>query len=149
MYEISTEVTFEAAHLIPGHPKCGRLHGHTYKVVATLRGETLNDMQFLVDFGKVKDVMRGWDLDHHFLAPMKHAGFSIDREKNELWIQVYAKRYRLPLEDCVQLQIPSSTAECLAELLYYTLSVPFHELLYSVTVYEGANNHATFIPEGR
>lgn len=29
----------DCAHFLPGHPKCGQLHGHTYKVEIIIDGE--------------------------------------------------------------------------------------------------------------
>ena len=31
--------TFDSAHFLPNHPKCGRIHGHTYKVEIEVEGE--------------------------------------------------------------------------------------------------------------
>jgi 6-pyruvoyltetrahydropterin/6-carboxytetrahydropterin synthase len=30
----------DCAHLLAGHPKCGQLHGHTYRIELTVEGET-------------------------------------------------------------------------------------------------------------
>jgi 6-pyruvoyltetrahydropterin/6-carboxytetrahydropterin synthase len=46
----------DCAHLLPGHPKCGRLHGHTYRVQVVVRGETTNGM--LLDFSDLKSQVR-------------------------------------------------------------------------------------------
>ena len=29
----------DCAHFLPGHPKCGQVHGHTYKVEVIIEGE--------------------------------------------------------------------------------------------------------------
>ena len=29
----------DCAHFLPGHPKCGQVHGHTYKVEVVIEGE--------------------------------------------------------------------------------------------------------------
>lgn len=42
----------DCAHFLPGHPKCGQLHGHTYKVEITIEGEARDGM--LVDFADLK-----------------------------------------------------------------------------------------------
>jgi 6-pyruvoyltetrahydropterin/6-carboxytetrahydropterin synthase len=46
----------DCAHFLPGHPKCGSLHGHTYKVEITIQGETRNGM--VVDFADLKQSVR-------------------------------------------------------------------------------------------
>ena len=53
----------DAGHFIPGHPKCGRPHGHTYQVDITIEGTPEGDM--LLDFAdfkeKVWEVLRRYD----------------------------------------------------------------------------------------
>jgi len=46
----------DCAHFLPGHPKCGNLHGHTYKIDITVEGETRNGM--VVDFADLKQSVR-------------------------------------------------------------------------------------------
>jgi 6-pyruvoyltetrahydropterin/6-carboxytetrahydropterin synthase len=38
--------------MLPGHPKCGQLHGHTYKVEVVIEGEIKDGM--LIDFADMK-----------------------------------------------------------------------------------------------
>jgi len=57
MYQIAKEFHFSASHIIEGLPdghKCGRLHGHNYKVVLYLASEKLNEIGFVIDFGDLK-----------------------------------------------------------------------------------------------
>jgi len=64
MYSLIVKGSFSAAHLLPGHPTCGVLHGHTWKVEVKLSCEKLkNDM--VVDFAKVKQTWR--QFDHTYL----------------------------------------------------------------------------------
>jgi 6-pyruvoyltetrahydropterin/6-carboxytetrahydropterin synthase len=49
--------SIDCAHLLPGHPKCGQLHGHTYKVELAVVGEARGGM--LVDFAELKAQLRG------------------------------------------------------------------------------------------
>lgn len=42
----------DCAHSLPGHPKCGQLHGHTYRVEIVIEGETNGGM--VVDFADLK-----------------------------------------------------------------------------------------------
>ena len=46
----------DCAHLLPGHPKCGRLHGHTYKVEVVVEGEMTEGM--VLDFADLKARVR-------------------------------------------------------------------------------------------
>ncbi len=42
----------DCAHYLPGHDKCGSLHGHTYKIEVIIEGETKSGM--ILDFSKLK-----------------------------------------------------------------------------------------------
>lgn len=46
----------DCAHFLPGHKKCGTLHGHTYKVEIIIEGENNNGM--ILDFDDMKKTMR-------------------------------------------------------------------------------------------
>ena len=46
----------DCAHYLPGHPKCGVLHGHTYRVEVTVEGENRTGM--IIDFGDLKQILR-------------------------------------------------------------------------------------------
>jgi 6-pyruvoyltetrahydropterin/6-carboxytetrahydropterin synthase len=43
----------DCAHLLPGHEKCGRLHGHTYKIELVVEGET-REGGMVVDFAELR-----------------------------------------------------------------------------------------------
>ena len=46
----------DCAHYLPGHPKCGSQHGHTYKVEVILEGK--NDSGMIIDFADMKKIIR-------------------------------------------------------------------------------------------
>jgi 6-pyruvoyltetrahydropterin/6-carboxytetrahydropterin synthase len=46
----------DCAHLLAGHAKCGRLHGHTYTVEVTVEGELEGGM--VLDFAELKAQIR-------------------------------------------------------------------------------------------
>jgi 6-pyruvoyltetrahydropterin/6-carboxytetrahydropterin synthase len=55
MYEITVEMDFDAAHFLRGYQgKCEALHGHRFKVVATVKGDKLNDIGLAYDFTLLK-----------------------------------------------------------------------------------------------
>jgi 6-pyruvoyltetrahydropterin/6-carboxytetrahydropterin synthase len=59
MYEVTVETGFSGAHVLRGYAgKCGRLHGHNWKVVVTLATDRLDDVGMGVDFARVKDETR-------------------------------------------------------------------------------------------
>lgn len=47
----------DSGHYIPDHPKCGRPHGHTYKVEVTI--ESQDDADMVLEFGEFKKVLWG------------------------------------------------------------------------------------------
>lgn len=47
---------FDSMHLLPGHPKCGVPHGHTYKIEVVVEGPVKNGM--VIDFDHLKGAMR-------------------------------------------------------------------------------------------
>lgn len=70
--EIYREFTFEAAHRLPlvpqGH-KCGRLHGHSYRVEVHISGPVGDDTGWVQDFGEIKRAFKPLEeqLDHNYL----------------------------------------------------------------------------------
>ena len=70
--ELVKEFSFEAAHLLPRVPedhKCRRLHGHSYRVGITVKGEVDPEMGWLVDYGDIKAAIEPVRrrLDHYYL----------------------------------------------------------------------------------
>lgn len=59
MFEISVEDTFASAHQLAGYEgPCENLHGHTWKVRVSLKGEALDDLGMLYDFKTAKACLR-------------------------------------------------------------------------------------------
>jgi 6-pyruvoyltetrahydropterin/6-carboxytetrahydropterin synthase len=72
MYTISKEFAFEASHRLLDMPeghKCGRMHGHSYRVVVVLQSPTLDERGFVVDYGDLDVLKKMIDarLDHRHL----------------------------------------------------------------------------------
>lgn len=70
--EIAREFTFEAAHHLPNVPsghKCGRLHGHSYRVAIRVAGVVGEETGWVQDFGDLKSAWAPLDerLDHRYL----------------------------------------------------------------------------------
>jgi 6-pyruvoyltetrahydropterin/6-carboxytetrahydropterin synthase len=70
--EIFKEFTFEAAHRLPHVPeghKCGRLHGHSFRVALHIAGPVEPESGWLMDFADVKECFAPLyeRLDHHYL----------------------------------------------------------------------------------
>lgn len=74
MYVLRTESSFDSAHFLSGYEgKCANIHGHRWRVVVEICGETLEpegqQRGMLVDFGNLKkDVKKMADeMDHSFI----------------------------------------------------------------------------------
>ena len=70
--EISRDFTFEAAHSLPNVPnghKCGRLHGHSYRLTVAVYGPLDPKLDWVVDFAEIDAVLEPVlaQLDHHCL----------------------------------------------------------------------------------
>ena len=61
MITIYKTITFDSAHILEGHPKCGKLHGHTYKIEMWITGEPAGDYGFVIDFKEIKDYFNKYD----------------------------------------------------------------------------------------
>ena len=57
----------DSAHFLPGHAKCGNVHGHTYKVEVIIEGENRSGM--IMDFADLKQTVRDTlqQFDHKLL----------------------------------------------------------------------------------
>jgi 6-pyruvoyltetrahydropterin/6-carboxytetrahydropterin synthase len=70
--EIFKEFTFESAHLLPHVPeghKCGRLHGHSFRIAIHLEGEVDPHIGWIRDFSEIKAIFKPLyeRLDHNYL----------------------------------------------------------------------------------
>lgn len=71
--ELEKTVVFEAAHrlpLMPDEHPCRRVHGHTYRLTVTIRGEVQKDTGIIYDFAHIEEAMRIGavdECDHHYL----------------------------------------------------------------------------------
>jgi 6-pyruvoyltetrahydropterin/6-carboxytetrahydropterin synthase len=70
--EIFKDFRFEAAHRLPNAPeghKCGRLHGHSYRVRLHVKGSVAADSGWVMDFAEITGAFRSVheSLDHRYL----------------------------------------------------------------------------------
>jgi 6-pyruvoyltetrahydropterin/6-carboxytetrahydropterin synthase len=108
-----SRLRFSACHFIPDHPKCGRLHGHTYAVSVRIEGSQAGE--FIIDFEEVKNiVMEICDrLDHRILVAKDDGRLTINENNGNVSIEISksCKHYVLPRDDVLLLPIPSASAE--------------------------------------
>jgi 6-pyruvoyltetrahydropterin/6-carboxytetrahydropterin synthase len=70
--EAFKEFTFESAHRLPNVPpghKCGRLHGHSFRVSVHVCGSVVAESGWVMDFGEIKKEFQPLmdQLDHNYL----------------------------------------------------------------------------------
>lgn len=136
MYHIKTECHFDAAHFLKDHPgACRFLHGHRWRVSATLSAQQLNENPaqrgMILDFKTFKDALKKicGDFDHCFIF-----------EKDSLKMQTIAA---LKEENFRLCELPfRPTAENLARVIFERLSEVYP--VYSVEVYETPTQSAIY-----
>jgi 6-pyruvoyltetrahydropterin/6-carboxytetrahydropterin synthase len=68
---VTREFEFCAAHYLPGHIKCGKMHGHNYRVLVTLRSleSDMKSTSMVMDFSLMRDMVNPVleQLDHGVL----------------------------------------------------------------------------------
>jgi len=128
------KLRFSACHFIPNHPKCGRLHGHTYAISVKIVGAQVDD--FVIDFEDLKKYVGEIceTLDHKTLLASRDADIQITNTETgdiALTVGTSRKRYCFPKEDVVMLPIDSVSAE---DLCSYLLDVLCNKLDLSTIV---------------
>ena len=105
-------IRFSSSHILPGHPKCGYLHGHTYAIHSWIYGEK-NEKGFIVDFSLLKSTLKeiADKLDHRVLIPKKNDYVSVT--KNEIRISTDKELcYRLKKKNPDKIFYPLKSALC-------------------------------------
>ena len=77
LFEITKAATFDAAHRLPGGPADGpytRLHGHSFRVEASIRGPATPPVGWVADLASLDAALKAiaGELDHSLLND--HAG---------------------------------------------------------------------------
>ena len=71
IFEITKAATFDAAHHLPAGPAqpYTRLHGHSFRVEATVRGEAVGEIGWVADLGELERALKAiaGELDHGLL----------------------------------------------------------------------------------
>jgi 6-pyruvoyltetrahydropterin/6-carboxytetrahydropterin synthase len=71
VYELRVVSHFDAAHALRGYPgECSSLHGHTWDVEVTVRGDSLDEVGIVYDFKQLKDDLGA------VLAPFDHTNLN-------------------------------------------------------------------------
>ncbi len=111
-------MSFSAAHFVVGADYCESLHGHNYTVEAIVTGP-LDANGMVLDFRDVKKQATSVcsRLDHKVLLPKDSKAITIDDTDMSYDVRIGGKRYVFPIEDCIVLPYPATTAELIAEYI--------------------------------
>ncbi len=137
MYFIKSEDSFDAAHFLKDYEgKCKNVHGHRWRVVAEIQGETLSEARqtrgMLFDFSELKALLKALcdALDH-----------SLIYETGSLREKTVAA---LTEEDFKMVEVPfRPTAENFAAYFYRKIEEKGY-CVHRVEVYETPNNCAAY-----
>lgn len=113
MIIIGKTFSFEAAHCLEGHPKCGRVHGHTYRITIEIAGDLMGNSNMVMDLHE------------------------LSRYANEL-IYIYDHSY---INDQLGSQ-PTCEHISRVFAKYISQRISEHLHVYSVTVQEGDGGYA-------
>lgn len=117
---------FSAAHFIPSHSKCSRLHGHDYAVMLRIYGEAVDGI--LMDFVEVKKAVREIisDMDHKLLVPERDRVSSHSIENGECTVNYDGKRIVASVNDVYLCETETSSSEELSALVARKLVEKVH-----------------------
>lgn len=132
-----------AAHMIAGHEgKCKNLHGHNYRITFEVKGNMLNSLGMVIDFGDLKSAAKPLidNMDHSFIKADDTIP-SLVRWLKDSRSKVYT------------LGKSTSTAENIANHLHFYVygelkRKGFSDFALLVTVEETSDSNATYT-EGR
>ena len=113
--EICKEFRFEAAHRLvevsPEH-KCGRLHGHSFRVEIKARGKIDPKTGWLYDFGDISKVVRPIiedELDHRYLNEIE----GLENPTSERIAEWLWQRLKQPIAGLQEIVVhETDTARC-------------------------------------
>ncbi len=87
MYRVTCEIRFCYGHRLLNHAgKCRYLHGHNGRAVIVLESARLDNLGMVVDFGRVKQVVKGWidaHLDHCMILHQDDPALPVLRSQGE------------------------------------------------------------------
>lgn len=120
-YKIRIDIgtDFSIATLMTYGGKCEQMHGHNYQVAIEIEGQ-LNEDSLVYDFREIKRILRKLckELDEHFIYPRKSKELNFDVTKNQVVIKFKDRKYSLPKDDVIFLNLPNISAETLASYLF-------------------------------
>lgn len=142
---LTKEFSFEAAHSLEGYDgACREIHGHSYRLFVTVKGEPSTDeydpkQGMVMDFGLLKRIVNEQiisQLDHSFIVRRSEQGFQLLDMLGEHYHNIVMVDYQPTCENLL-----SDFAERLLE------SLPDEVELYSLRLHETASSYAEWFAE--
>lgn len=109
-------LVFSAGHFITIADFCERLHGHNFRLAASVEGP-LDENGFVFDFIALRDELQRIcdSLDHRMLLPLQHPEIRVDVQEKEIEATYQDRRWVFPREECILLPIKQTTVELIAD----------------------------------
>ena len=143
IFRIIRDYKWESAHRVEGHPKCSKLHGHSYVAQVCISSPHLDGMGFVLDFGDVDGYIKPYieAMDHHYLVSTSNSNNSDPYEQAAL-------KHRP--QDLFIMELETTTAEAIAEWigLKFFNELPSPLRIEWVEVQETARNRARWTNHG-
>ena len=137
---LTKEFTFEAAHSLEGYDgACREIHGHSYRLMVTIKGEPSTDAYdpkqgMVMDFGLLKRIVNEQivnRLDHAFIMRRTEQGMELQQMLEPMYSNIVLVDYQPTCENML-----ADFAERLLEAL------PDEVELYSLRLHETATSYA-------
>ena len=137
---LTKEFTFEAAHMLEGYDGlCREIHGHSYRLFVTIKGEPVSDpdspkLGMVMDFGILKRIVNEQiveRLDHSFMMRNTLTAEQVANDLGYRFSKVVLTEYQPTCENML-----ADFAERLLE------SLPDEVELYSLRLHETASSYA-------
>ena len=139
MFKVKSQIEFDMAHYLSGYNgKCSNLHGHRYKLIVSIKSETLpqeGQLKGMVDdFGNIKEKLKKIEnlFDHKLVI-----------ENNEEGLLVAEKLKELPNSFDVLLVPYRPTAEEMSRDIFHKLKAMGLDV-YEVELFETPTNSCTY-----
>ena len=142
---LTKEFTFEAAHFLEGYDgACREIHGHSYRLMVTIKGEPSQDSYdpkqgMVMDFGLLKSIVNEQiisRLDHAFIMRHSEQGEELRDVLSPYYHNIVLVDYQPTCENML-----ADFAERLLE------SLPDDVELYSLRLHETATSFAEWYAE--
>jgi len=120
-----------AGHCIDDEPKCGRFHGHNYRIEVSIEGSTDDRSSMVVNFDDIKKMID--EYDHKFLVTESH--ILEDSGGEFVKVELNHNTYSLLKRDIAVIKdFKQATAEALARVIASRIYNDFLTRVYKVRV---------------